>query len=295
MHWNIEQILWAFVLAAHLVLLIVLMGRDRIKRFPWFTASIILSAVRLIADHLLNGKLTGIAFYWQSYSTLLLGSIIGVLVLIELARRVFSSGKEGVILNAKGWLGWAFITIAIAGTASWFWGPWPAWQQIQSQPAGLYLTLLGLVGTRSVVFSSLLTIEVTLLLMIFGKRFGSGWRSHPWQIAVGLSTYSIGYLTVDRIQTFFIDAFKATMRTPGHRVTQQEYDHTLHLLTRLGNVVLTLWFLVLIWWIICLWRDDPGAPTNVAADGEPVLAGPMPPLQAELAEGDQDGDPDFRD
>ena len=35
MHWNIEQILWAFVLAAHLVLLIVLMGRDRIRRFPF--------------------------------------------------------------------------------------------------------------------------------------------------------------------------------------------------------------------------------------------------------------------
>ncbi len=34
MHWNIEQIIWALVLAAHLVLLVVLLGRDqRASRF----------------------------------------------------------------------------------------------------------------------------------------------------------------------------------------------------------------------------------------------------------------------
>jgi len=277
MHWNIEQILWAFVLASHLVLLIVLMGRDRIKQFPWFTASVILSTVRLIADHLLNGKLTGIAFYWQSYATLLLGAILTLFVIVELARRVFSSSRAGRILKVNGWVGWAFVTVAVAGVVTWLWSPWPAWQELESQPAGLRLTLLGLAGTRSVIFTSLLTVEVTLLLTIFGKRFGSGWRSHARQIALGLSTYSIGYLVVDRIQNLIIETFKATMRTAGHHVTQQEYDHTVKLLTHLGNVVLTLWLLVLIWWIVCLWRNEPGVPTNVEA------------------EGDQEGDPEFRD
>ena len=288
MHWNIEQILWAFVLAAHLVLLIVLMGRDRIKLFPWFTISIVLSTVRLIADHLLNGKLTGIAFYWQSYSTLLLGAILSLLVLVELARRVFSSGKAGLILKANGWLGWAFVTFAIACAGTWFWSPWPTLQELQAQPAGLKLTVMGLAGTRSVIFVSLLTIEATLLLVIFGKRFGSGWRSHPLRIALGLSTYAIGYITIDRIQSFIVEAFKATMRTPGHHITQEEYDHTVHLLTRLGNAVLTVWLVVLIWWVVYLWLNELGA----SSEGSPVLAGPMPPLQAE---DEQEGDPDFRD
>ena len=39
------------------ILLIVLLGRDRVSRFPWFTAAIVFSAVHLIADHLLHGNL----------------------------------------------------------------------------------------------------------------------------------------------------------------------------------------------------------------------------------------------
>ena len=109
MHFSLEQIVWALVLAAHLVLLIVLLGRDR--RFPWFTALTVLSAVRLIADHLLHGKLTSIAFYWQSYIGIALDAIITLFLLVELARRIFSSGKAGRILNprAAGWAGaWSF-------------------------------------------------------------------------------------------------------------------------------------------------------------------------------------------
>src|ERR1700722_7427115 len=100
MHWNVEQILWALVLAAHLVLLIVMLGRDRISRFPWFTAVTALTTVHLIAGHLLHGKLTSIAFYWQTYAAILLESILGILVLVELSRQVFSSGKAGKILNS---------------------------------------------------------------------------------------------------------------------------------------------------------------------------------------------------
>src|ERR1700678_1988485 len=101
MHLTVEEILWALVLAGHLILLVVLLGRDRASRFPWLTAAIAVSAVHLIADHLLHGKLTTIAFYWQSYGAILLVSILGLLVLVELARRVFSNCKSGLILNTK--------------------------------------------------------------------------------------------------------------------------------------------------------------------------------------------------
>ena len=284
MHWTAEQILWAVLLAAHLVLLIVLLGRDRNRRFPWFTASIVLSTVRLIADHLLNGKLTNLAFYWQSGVTLLLGDILAIVVLVELARQVFSSGKAGLLLNAKGWLGWSLVTVGVAGLGAWLWSPWPTWQEIQTQAAGLPLTLLGIAGTRGVIFTGLLTVEVGLLLILFGQRFGSGWKSHPIRIAIGLSSNALGYVAIDRIQNLIINAFKASMRTEGHHVTQAEYDHTVQLLTRLGNVALTLWCIVLLWWIFCLWRDDPSSPSGVSAEGAPVLAGPMPSLEAEAPE-----------
>ena len=179
MHWNTEQILWAFVLAAHLVLLIVLLGRDRISRFPWFTAAITLSVVSLLADHLLNGKLTSMVFYWQSFSALLLAGIFGIFVLIELARRVFAGGQKGLILKANGWLGWGFVTVAIAAGAVWAWGPWPTAAQLNSQPSIRGILIMQLVAAKCQLFVALLTVEVALLLSVFGRRFGSGWKSHP--------------------------------------------------------------------------------------------------------------------
>ena len=48
MHFNFDfstgQILWTLTFAALLVLLVVLLGRDRARRFPWFTASMVMMA-----------------------------------------------------------------------------------------------------------------------------------------------------------------------------------------------------------------------------------------------------------
>ncbi len=47
------DILWTLTFAAHLVLLVVLLGRDRIVRFPWFTASAVVLALRILTIRLL--------------------------------------------------------------------------------------------------------------------------------------------------------------------------------------------------------------------------------------------------
>jgi hypothetical protein len=51
--FNTVQILWTLTFAALLVLLVVLLGRDRARRFPWFTASMVLTALRLLASRML--------------------------------------------------------------------------------------------------------------------------------------------------------------------------------------------------------------------------------------------------
>ncbi len=55
--FNTVQILWTLTFAALLVLLVVLLGRDRARRFPWFTASMALTALRLIASRILYDEL----------------------------------------------------------------------------------------------------------------------------------------------------------------------------------------------------------------------------------------------
>jgi hypothetical protein len=266
MHWNMEQILWALVLTGHLVLLIVLLGRDRAGRFPWFTAAIAVSSVHLIADHLLHGKLTMLVFYWQSYTAILVEAILGILVLCELARNIFSSGKSGRILNARGWLGWALVTISIAIGAIGFWGPWPNWKTLNQDPKQLPLLLVVLVAMKGQLFLALLTVEVGLLLRIFGKRFGAGWKSHAQQIMLGLSTYALAFLAVQATT----DIIKHTV----HLTSREQYEHIVHLFGNLDNGRFAVWFLVLVWWIVWLWRNDPAEPAAVPVTTEaPVLAG----------------------
>jgi hypothetical protein len=269
MHLTVEQIVWALVLTGHLVLLVVLLGRDRISRFPWFTAAIAVSTVHLIADHLLHGKLTMVDFYWQSYGAILVEAILGLLVLAELARRVFSNCKSGLILNATGWLGWSLVTVCVAIGAVWLWGPWPTWNKLSEDPKQLPLLLVVLCGMKGQHFLALLTVEVGLLLAIFGKRFGSGLRSHPQLIMLGLSTYALGFLAVQATT----DIIKHTV----HLTSRDQYEHIVRLFSNLDNGRFALWFLVLVWWIVWLWRNDPTDQAGELVE-VPVLAGP-PPLE----------------
>jgi hypothetical protein len=289
MHWNIEQILWALVLAAHLVLLIVLLGRDRISRFPWFSAAIALSTVHLIADHLLHGKLTTVAFYWQSYVGVLLDSILGVLVLIELLRKVFANCKAGILLNAKGWLGWTLVTVGVAIGGVWLWGPWPAWKALTADPKQTPLLLTVLSALKSQLFLALLTVEAGLLMRIFGRRFRSPFKSHAQQIMLGLSTYALGFLAVQSTT----DIIKHTV----HLTSRAEYERILKLFANIDNARFALWFLVLVWWIVWLWREEP-AVFRLTTDEAPLEIEPAAleaDLPAEIREDPREGDPDFRD
>ncbi len=281
MHWNVEQILWALVLAAHLVLLIVLLGRDRVGRFPWFSTAIALSTVHLISDHLLHGKLTTVAFYWQTYTAVLLESILGILVLIEISRHVFSNCKASLTLNSTGWLGWTLVTGSVALGAVWLWGPWPAWKALSADPKQLPLLLVVLTALKSQLFLAIVTVEIALLLRIFGRRFGAGWKSYEQQIALGLSTYALGFLAVQTTT----DIIKHTV----HLTSREQYEHIVRIFANLDNGRFTLWLLVLIWWIVWLWRNEPGDPGLLTATADaPVLAGP-PPVEAEISD---DNSPD---
>jgi hypothetical protein len=273
MHWNLEQILWALVLAAHLVLLIVLLGRDRTYRFPWFTAAIALSAVRLIADHLLHGKLTTVVFYWQTYVGMALDAILGIMVLVELARHVFSSGKAGLLLNRRGWIGWSLVIVIAAGLVLWVWGrPWPSMTSMRAQPQEFPLLLTIIFALKAMLFTTLMTAGVGLLLRIFGRRFGFGWKTHEQQIALGLSTNAMAIVAVQAIEDMIRHNIHYATRTEGQQLVQ----HLGRVFTNLENARVSLWFVVLVWWIVWLWRDEPDSTAEAAQVETPVLTGPPP-------------------
>jgi hypothetical protein len=261
MHFNFDftavQILWTLTLAAHLVLLVVLLGRDRIRRFRWFFTGIALVTLRLIASRLLFGRMPQIVL---GETFLVLGffsAIVGLLVLIELSRMTFRNATP----RAWGMGIAAALTICALALAAM--GPWPTLVSIVPNSLMNAVNLLQLLTQKGGVAVDLLSVELGLLSVFFGRRCGTGWRSHSQLIIIGLSTASLGQLATQLI-------WQAIAKSAAPH-SMAEYVHIMDLREKLLNANSVIYLAVLIWWILWLWFDEPGArpssDENVGSEG----------------------------
>jgi len=261
MHFNFDfstaQVLWTLTFACLLVLLVVLLGRDQVRRFPWFTASIVMMGVLLLTTQLLLSRLprfTGTEIFLGLSN---LDVVVGLLVLVELARRSF---------RGAGKLAWTIGTLVVlAGGAAVLalWGQWPAWKTLTATSELATIRLMDLAVDKGILFSSVLTIELGLLITLLGRRFGAGWRSHAQQIAIGLSTASLAQLVL-----------RGTLQAIGthtHIRTQADYERIMDLRDKLIHANNVAYICVIVWWIASMWIDEPGAVT--AANSELETAG----------------------
>jgi hypothetical protein len=265
----VERVFWTLTFAAQLVLLVVLLGRDRARRYPWFTAGIALASLRLMAEVLLTGRMATLPLQEILLTLADLAAIVGLLVLVELARRTFAGLQRSLwIVNAVGLL-------VVAGGVLTVWGPWPTWKQLTANPSVSALNLMLMVAgpkeTPTIVrgidkgdlLVALLTVGLGLLVLLFGRRFKAAWRSHTQMIAIGLSTAAMAWLAMQ-------GAVQTIVRT-AHPHSQQEYDHIIGLINNLVNADKLVYLCALLWWIAWLWLDEPGA---AKAAPEPVASAP---------------------
>jgi glycopeptide antibiotics resistance protein len=250
------QTLCTLTFAALLVLLVVLQGRDRSRRFPWFTASIVLVALRLLTSRLLFGRLPGMTLNGIFITLADVAALVGLLVVVEMARRSFHGAGR------RTWLVGTLASLAVGAVVLYFWGPWPNLKALTADSYLAILRLMQLVAQKADLLLNVLTIELGLLVVVFGRRFKAGWRSHTQQIVIGLSTAAIAQLGVQGIWQAI--ALKAAPQT------QAEYEHILGLRDKLFNANSAVYVAVLVWWIVCLWRDEPGT----KAEAESEIAAP---------------------
>lgn len=249
-HFTAVQVLWTLTFAALLVLLVVLLGRERAHRFPWFTASIVLVALRLVLSRLLFGRLPqltlGAIFVIQAE----VASLVGLFVVLEVARRSFSLARRRL------WNIWALILLAIGGVVLAKWGPWPAWKSLHVDNPLAALVLTQMVAMKTHLLTDVVTIALGILVVLFGRRYGAGWRSHVQMIAIGLSTASMAQLGLQGIRDLLIHI--ASSPTSGdHRRLADIWD-------KVNNANAAIYIAVVVWWIVWLWLDEPGANAHVA-------------------------------
>ncbi|MGA2674078.1 MAG: hypothetical protein ABSE99_12725 [Terracidiphilus sp.] len=261
MHFNFGftavQILWTLTFAAQLVLLVVLLGRERMRRFPWFAASIVLVTLRLLASRLLFGRLPQITSATIFIAMADLVAILGLLVMVELARRAFATARP------RTWIVGTLATAAVGIAVLALWGAWPAWKTLIADSSYLgVLRLMQLVAQKGELLVNVLTVELSLLIVLFGRRFKAGWRSHTQQIAIGLSTMAIAQLAVQAIWQII-----ATTAAPHSR---DEYMRILGLRDKLLSANNVVYLAVLVWWVAWLWFDEPGTPRADEASAEGI-------------------------
>ena len=246
------QILWTLTFAALLVLLVVLLGRDRARRFPWFTASMVLTAIRLLSSRMLYGRLAPITMSKIFLTLAVIEALVCLLVAVEIARRSFSGASR------RTWIIGTVLVLAVGAGVLATWGPWPAWKTVSTDSQLGILRLVQLVAQKTSLLTDVITIELGLLVVLIGRRFKAGWRSHAQRIIIGLSTASIAQLASRGIWQLI--AMHAAPKT------QAEYEQVMGIQEKLYNATSVTFVAVLIWWIACLWLDEPG--TETAAEEE---------------------------
>lgn len=259
------DILWTLTFAAHLVLLVVLLGRDRLAQFPWFTAGVVILALRILTIRLLVKRLPPMTMQTIVIVMADIAALVALLVVVEIARRAFGRVRR------QSWVIGALAVMVLGAVVLKFWGPWPAWSMVTAKGTIANLRLLQLLAQKTTLLADVETIAVGLLIVLLGSRFGAGWRSHVQQIAIGLSAASIAQLVVQGIWEMVVRTAQAN---PAILQSMTERQRVLGLGEKLSNANSTIYIAILIWWIVCLWRDEPGVSQPAAADspakGKPV-------------------------
>lgn len=260
------EILWTLTFASELVLLIVLLGRDRARRFPWFTVNIAMMALLLLTTKLLFGRLAPLP---ASEVFLVLSdtaAVVFVLVAIEVARRAFAGAPRA------GFSIVAFLLLAIAGGLVALWGPWPAWKTLTGGSTLANLRLMQMLADKGAVFAAILDVELSLAILLAGRPFRGGWRTHAQKIAIGLSTAGLSQIAVRGIWQL--------MATHTLVRSQAQYERLMSLRDRMYQANNVVFLCVLGWWIAWLWLDERGPGQSL-----PQSLAASRPMEADVTHG----------
>ena len=256
MHFNFDfstsQVLWTLTFAALLVLLVVLLGRDRVRRFPWFTTLMTLMALNRLAGRLLSHRISLVVSDWIFLVLADLSAIVALLVVVEIARRAF----EG--MDRKMWIAGTLALLAVGGAVLALWGRWPPYKAVIAASEHAALPLMNLFAQKASLLADVLIVQLGLLVVLFGRYFKAGWHSHTLQLAIGLAMASLSRL-----------AIYGALQSPSMQTfhSQAEYKRAVDMMQSLDNANSIIFIVVLVWWIICLWIEEPGAKSRDQGTG----------------------------
>jgi len=213
-----------------------------------------LFTLRLLIEELLSGRLPMITLQSVLIPVADLGTVLGLLVVVEIGRRGFAGASR------QAWLTTAAGLTAVSAIALYLLGrPWPAAAELAVDSPLALLRLLQFVGQKANLFVSVLTVTVFLLVVFFGRSFKAGWRSHSTLVLAGLTAIAAAWLGIIGYWQHLTSGLHAG-------ITRAEYQQILALGSKLFNANKILYVVVVLWWIAVLWFDEPGSTPTLAVN-----------------------------
>ena len=249
MHFNFDTptVFWILTFAAMLILLVVMLGRDRARLYPWFTTSIALAALDKLASRLLSHRMSPLLTEEIFLVLADISAIVALLVAVEIARRAFSGAERRL------WIGSTLALLAVGATVLVLWGPWPSFKTLLGGGEITVLRFMELFAQKANLLANVLFIQVGLLIAVFGRNFKAGFHSHTQQLSIGLAMEGLAQM-----------AIRGTLQHVATQITihsQDDYKRVVGMMNSLNTASSVIFIAVLLWWIICMWSDDPGTKT----------------------------------
>jgi hypothetical protein len=223
---GLDLLLWAASFAVHVILLLVLCIRHRVRTFPLFTTFISANILRTIALYLIAHFGTRATYFYTYWYLAIFDVFLQLCVVYELASGIFR--PLGVwatdVRRSFAWLGSLSVTVAAA----------LAW--LASPPTKLWMQSIMIKGN---LFSAALMSELFVCMIALSVTVGLPWKTHITRIAQGLGVYSIIDVLVEAAHSYF-----------GLARDNRTYEHLSHLR-------IVVYLVCTFFWIVTLWRDAP--------------------------------------
>jgi hypothetical protein len=213
-------------LLGDIVLLAVIVIRQRFRMFPWFTSFIFASVCQTVGLYAIHRRGTKAEYFYAYWTFAMFGTVLRLAVFYEIAGIVFRPVGIWAADIRRRFILLGLVSFGLAAMFAWFAAP----------PAKLPLQTVLIKGS---LFVAVLMSELFIVTASLSTRVGLVWRNHVFQIAQGLGTYAIITLVVESADSYF--------GISGLGTTYQLLQH----------FRIAVYLCVLVYWTGALWHSEP--------------------------------------
>jgi hypothetical protein len=218
--------IWVACLTGEIVLLLVLLLRNRAGSFPVFSVYILGIILRSLIGMFVKTHFPAETFKHYSWTAGILDECLQLFVLFEIAEHVFAPTGKWAADVGRTMVAMASASAVAAALISWLANP-----ATQSRMQTFKM--------RSDFFSAVLMSELFVCMVILSSTFGLPWKTHAARIAQGFGAYSLACIALGIPKIFF------------------GLQHGTHQFEEMNHLRSVIYLACEVYWVVMLWAEAP--------------------------------------